>query len=134
MATIEELNRDELSWVDSLLTTLRDSGVDVNDPESLGGFFDGSLTEWLALPEQDRPDPNSLINLIGVGLGQCIAGRCDLRWVIASDEYGTELAIHRAENEVLLYPANAVAKRWVDATTGFIPVFVADVTSQIEAH
>jgi Domain of unknown function (DUF3806) len=131
MATIEELNECERSWVESLLDALREAGVDVTDPASLGGFFDDALAAWRARPERDRPDPNPLINLIGAGLGQHLADRCGLRWVIAGDEHGTELALHRADNDILLFPANAVAKRWVDGTAGFIPPFVADVATQI---
>lgn len=132
MATIEELNEGELTWVDANLTGLRKAGVDVEDPESLGRFFDGALTDWQALPEQDRPDPNPVINMLGVGLGQCVIGRSDLRWVIATDEHSTELALHRARNDILIYPANAVAKRWVDGEVGFMPGFVVGITSTLE--
>ncbi|HEY7226342.1 MAG TPA: DUF3806 domain-containing protein [Micromonosporaceae bacterium] len=132
MATIEDLTNAEQSWVDANLAILREAGVDVADPASLGAFYDQLLADWLTRPEQDRSDPNSLINMIGIGLGQCIVDRCGLRWVVATDDGGTELALHRIANNVLVYPANAVAKRWVARSSGFIPAFVDATTSRVE--
>ena len=131
MATIEELNEGERDWVDARVGALRQVGVDARDAESLGQFYDRALADWLATPEGDRPDPNALVNMIGVGLGECILGRVDLRWVIATDEFGTELALHREGNEVLVYPPTMVGKRWSERTSGFIPDLVDEVARSV---
>jgi hypothetical protein len=132
VAAIEELSADERAWIDAHLVGMREANVDVNDPASLGALFDEALAAWYAQPEQDRPDPNPLINSLGVGLGQCIVARTDLRWVIATDENGTDLALHRIANDVLVFPANAVAKRWSARVSGFIPAFVDELTSALD--
>ncbi|GAA5122471.1 hypothetical protein [Haloechinothrix salitolerans] len=48
-----------------------------------------------------------------------------LRWVDASDALGTEIAVHGQPGDILLYPTNIVAKRWVAHEYGFLPTLVA---------
>jgi Domain of unknown function (DUF3806) len=40
--------------------------------------------------------------------------------VVVSDEHGTEMAVHREAGDVLVFPANLVAKRWETRHTGFL--------------
>ena len=67
-------------------------------------------------------DPNGLINAIGIAFGQVLVDRLGFRWVIATDDYGTDLGVVAAEGtgDVLVYPANFVAKRFEERRTGFI--------------
>ncbi len=59
-----------------------------------------------------------MINRIGLGLGEHIRRRTDLAWVVAADQYGTEIALHRASGNVLVCPTNMLAKRWVAGEIG----------------
>lgn len=45
-----------------------------------------------------------------------------LSWVVATDEYGTELAVYGLPNrgDVLVYPANFVGKRWERREVNFL--------------
>lgn len=45
-----------------------------------------------------------------------------LKWVIATDEQGSELAVYgfSGRGDVLIYPANFVAKRWERRETNFL--------------
>ncbi len=57
---------------------------------------------------------NELINCVGVAFGQSLVDGLGFEWVIATDEYGTDLAVRALPEtgDVLLYPTNFVAKRW----------------------
>lgn len=56
-----------------------------------------------------------------------------LRWVIASDAQSTELAVHDNRTDFLVYPANVVAKRWVEQDTGdFIPAMASEIEERLQ--
>jgi hypothetical protein len=48
---------------------------------------------------------------------------------VVTDAAGTEIALYGQPGDILIYPTNAVAKRWVTHEIGFLPDF-ADETSQ----
>ncbi len=109
MLDIAEMNQAERDWIASLTAPL--AGV-AADPQRLSDHFEAQRAAWFALPDAERPDPNPVINAAGAALGDLLARAFGLRWVVATDEYGTEAAVYREANEVLLYPMNLVAKRW----------------------
>lgn|SRR5690349_19075 len=78
-------------------------------------------------------DPNPLINLVGIAFGQHLVDAVGLEWVVATDEYGTELAVHGEPNHVLIYPCNLVAKRWESRDTGFLARIGAEIVRDINA-
>jgi Domain of unknown function (DUF3806) len=57
-----------------------------------------------------------------------LATACDLSWVVATDEHGTEIALHEQPGQILIYPTNLVAKRW----TAVEDAFIANVFVQIQ--
>jgi hypothetical protein len=118
---IEELSASETAWVEGNLTVLANAEVQPGDVAALGALYDAQLTSWLAAPTEERSDPNPLINLIGLGLGEYLRRECGMRWVLATDGHGFEIAIHREPGNVILYPTNIVAKRWVAQERGIIP-------------
>ena len=69
--------------------------------------------------------------MIGAGVGECLIARTDLRWVIATDEHGTDLALHRPRNDVLRYPANLVGKCWCHRTFGIIPGLIVALVESV---
>ena len=80
--------------------------------------------------DDSRVDVNTLINALGVATGEHLRRRCDLSWVIAVDETGSDLALHGEVGDVLIYPANAVSKRIVDGDSdlaGFAEALVSEV-------
>ncbi|GLZ41766.1 DUF3806 domain-containing protein [Actinokineospora sp. NBRC 105648] len=114
------------------LVALGDLGVDVADVEQLGALYDSQLGEWGVGGEHFGLDPNPTINLIGIGLGEHLVRRCGLRWVVATDEQGAEIAVHGAPGDVLIYPTNVVAKRWVARERGFLPGFADQIAQRVE--
>lgn len=102
--------------------------MDVADSASLGAHFDQQLQRW---SRAASVDPNPLINRIGSGLGEQLVRRAGLRWVVASDAQGTEIAVHGQPGDILLYPTNIVAKRWVANEYGFLPALVTAVLERL---
>jgi hypothetical protein len=132
---VEPLNDAERGWIAEHLDRLHAAGVDVGDARQLGAYYDTLLTRWLAVPDSQRTDPNAEINLIGLGLGAHLVDRTGLEWAVVTDTDGanSEIALYGQPGDILIYPTNAVAQRWVAYEIGFLPDF-ADGTSQAIAR
>lgn len=129
--TLSPLASGEQQWISANLAILSDLGVDLADPGQLGDLYDAQLGQWEPGGENVGQDPNPTINLIGLGLGEHLARRCGLRWCVATDARGAEIAIHRQPGDILIYPTNTVAKRWVAREYGFLPGFADHIAIQV---
>ncbi|MGD9697246.1 MAG: DUF3806 domain-containing protein [Thermoleophilia bacterium] len=129
---IAALSEAERAWVDGHLAALVADGIAPHDLAGLGALFDARLAEWSAAGDAARGDPNDLINRIGVGLGEHIRLRCGLRWVIATDEHGTDLAIHGEPGAILVFPAGMVAARWVAREAGALPPLAEAIVERVD--
>lgn len=130
MSTLTEPNDAELLWVADLLGELAADGVSLDDA-SVSQYFDRRLGAWIEAVAEEREDPNIPINRVGAAVGELLVRSAGLRWVVATDEYGTELAVHGQPGDILLYPMNAVAKRWTGDADGTIAQFLADARTSI---
>ena len=93
--------------------------------------LDGLWATWCSAVRESGDDPNPLINMVGIALGQHLIDALGLVWVIATDEFGTELAVHGEQNDVLIYPCNLVAKRWQSGETEFVSRVAAELVRDI---
>lgn len=120
MPTFEDVTAAESAWIAERLSDAvrlcAVSGVEDLTPELL----DEAWTSGLSAAASG--DPNGLINAIGIAFGQVLVDRLGFRWVIATDDYGTDLGVVAAEGtgDVLVYPANFVAKRFEERRTAFV--------------
>jgi hypothetical protein len=121
---ITELNQKERDWLKGNLDAATEivkvySPRDASNPTTLGAL-DRAFAAWVISQPEDGQVINSVINAIGISFGQCLVDRLGLRWVIATDDQGTEMAVYREQGNVIIYPANFIAKRWERRETGFI--------------
>jgi hypothetical protein len=130
-ASVGPVNDAEQRWIDDQLKRLRTSGVDLADPVQLGAYYDRLLGHWLEAGA-GRPDPNPDINLIGIALGEHLRHRTGLQWAVVTDAEGAEIALYGQPGDILIYPTNAVAKRWVAHQAGFLPGFADEVVRSVE--
>lgn len=85
--------------------------------------LDDVVTGWLD-DDDTRVDINTVINAVGIAMGQHLAKTADLTWVIATDDDGSDLALHGQPGDILIFPANATAKRLVTGERRFVaPIF-----------
>lgn len=135
LPTFGEPNEAEISWMGSHLQLIAANDVDLDDARKIGEFYDQILNSWLSAPEELRADPNEFINLLGTAFGECLVRQTPLRWVVASDAHGAELAVHYDQSDLLMYPANVVAKRWVERQPGdFIPAMADDIIRRLSKN
>ena len=132
---IEELTAGEVAWRDDQLEVARLLA------ERYGQSFAGQLPSAVALDgivsgwlddDESRVDINIVVNGVGVAVGHHIASDVGLAWVIATDENGSDLALHGQPGDIVVYPANLTAKRLVNGERGFVQPLLREMTRSIE--
>ena len=132
---IEQLTAGEHEWIEHQIAiarefvqrTLNKETEELPSTEDL----DQAFNSWLHSRTHDPPDANSVINCVGIAFGQHLVDSTPLEWIIASDAYGTELALYGlpGQGDVLVYPQNFVAKRY-ESNVG---IFIVESVNQIRS-
>jgi hypothetical protein len=123
---IEPLNASEQDWVKAQLENAAKfveafSPADSQQALTLAAL-DRAFAAWLASQSHHVDMINSIINYVGIAFGQSLVDGIGLQWVVATDKDGSELAVYGlpGRGDVLVYPANFVAKRWEQRETDFL--------------
>jgi hypothetical protein len=94
--------------------------------------LDDTLAAWATEDVETRVHANDVVNALGAALGAQLCLRFGFRWILVSDQAGTELAVHGDPGDVLLFPINATAKRVARQEHRFFEAFVAEITDAID--
>ena len=115
--TVDELTDKEVAWLATQLKVASSfvncySPGDSGRPLSLAAI-DRAYATWISTPDETDVI-NGIINGTGVALGQFLVDHAGFRWVIATDDQESALAVLAlpGAGDVLVYPINFVAKRW----------------------
>jgi hypothetical protein len=127
---VDELNQAERAWIANLLAELQADGVGI-ERDALSRYFGQLRAGWFATRRRKRPDPNPIINRTGAGLGELLIHSLGLRWVVVTDEHGTEMAVHGDVGDIVLFPMNAVGKRWVDDDRASLGAFIDQASQSV---
>jgi len=118
MPRLRDVDERELEWIAAHVELLTDAGTDVDDLAQVRAAYERSATAWRRINPPERDDPTVTTNAIGLAFGEHLVRRTPLRWAIAEDESGMELALHDARSGTILYPAKLVAERWLAEAPG----------------
>jgi Domain of unknown function (DUF3806) len=134
---IEEPNEAEQQWVASCIAGVQQL-VTTYSPSDIGttldaGILDRTYAGWFATKESNTDRINAVINSIGFALGQLLVEKSGFRWVVATDEYGCEMAILAlpGRGDVLVYPPNLIVKRWQSGEKSFIEHLFQSISAQV---
>jgi hypothetical protein len=135
---IDELNEKEHAWVAAQVAAASQfvakfSSSDFGRPLTLAAL-DRAFAVWIASSPTDMNLVNQAINCVGIAFGSFLVDGLQLKWVIATDEHGSDLAVHGlpGRGDVLVYPANFVAKRWERRTANFLENSYARIKQDVE--
>ena len=136
---IEQPTDNEKLWIQEQLRGAAKL-VDIFWPQEAGkpltlAALDCAYSVWYAGNEKDTKIINAVINRVGVAFGQSLVEGLGLSWVIATDERGADLAVHGppGKADVLVYPANFVAKRWERQEMQFLEKSYNQIAEQVRA-
>ena len=100
----------EVNWIDEHLRIVRE----MSKEEITATVLDSLWEPWINGWEPGMEDPNLFINAFGLAFGQILADRLRLEWKLVEDEHGSEIALYGSSGEILIFPINTIAKRFVD--------------------
>lgn len=126
---VSGLGTEERERIAGALAALEAAGVDLDDLEAIGRAVDDALAGWLAQPDATRPDPHDLIDRLGIGIGEHLVRRTDLRWSVVTDAFGTDLAVQEGRGGFVVVPMNLVAMRWLKRESGWVPGVVGHLVA-----
>jgi hypothetical protein len=129
--TIEPPNDAEAEWVRTNVMGVREAAGGEASPAQIDELYAGWFEEWTAKPEEDREDPNPMINAFGLAFGQVLVDELGLDWAVVTDKYGTEIAVHGQPGDLLVFPPNLVAKRFERGETHFLQPIYQEIAAQV---
>lgn len=108
------------------------SPTDSGSPITLGAL-DRAFSAWLGQGISESAQVNAAINAVGIAFGSLLVRDAGFSWVIATDAQGTDLAVCALPGtaDVLLYPANFVAKRWERREGTFMQAAFTETARQV---
>ncbi len=121
---IEAPNAAEVRWLEQNLDRLREFAKKQAGHRFTMEELDTAYRDWV--DTRGEEDPNPMINSFGTAFGQRLVEDLSMAWSVVSDEHGTEMAVCGQPGDVLVFPPNLVAKRFVAKEVGFFgPLYVA---------
>jgi len=123
---IHPINASEAAWIKTQLENAAKfvEGFSPKGSEQVLALsaLDRAFAAWIASEPSDTDLINAVINYVGIAFGQALVDGMGLQWVIATDEQGSDLAVYGfpGRGDVLVYPANFVAKRWERRESTFL--------------
>jgi hypothetical protein len=142
----EDLQDNEREWLSSCIGSAEElvaaySPADIERPLD-AAVLDRVWATYLATGDTDMNRVNEFLTVISLTFGQLLVEAVGFAWVVASDEYGTEIALLAlpGKGDALVYPINMITKRWESQETDFmVPLFgiiaqqIRDVQAQWKA-
>jgi len=135
---IDPLTNNEEAWVTTQLENAARlvgeySPSDAGQPLTLAAL-DRAYAAWVTSGPSDGNQIDAIINAVGLAFGCFLVDQVGFKWVIATDQYGTDMAIYAlpGTGDVLVYPANFVAKRWERRETNFLQRSFQQIALQVE--
>lgn len=129
--SFEPLSDTEARWVDEQLLRARDFALAL-DPQAVNGqptleSLDRAFVEYLA-SGGGPSDADAVVQAVGAAFGDRLVGDLGFQWVIATDTYGTDLAVlaRPGRGDVAIFPAEFVAKRYERREAPFLAAALAE--------
>lgn len=101
-----------------------------DDDERLA-LCDELIRWWHREPQEQRIDPNVLVSVVGIAMGDVLAREFGLVWKIITDAFGTDLGLWRAKGQIVVSPTNSIAKHFAEESDGFVVDHYAALRAQL---
>ncbi len=135
--SFEALTEAEHGWIDDQLERAREfvsafAPQVTGDPLALESL-DQAFSNFLAADSQDPAAANDAVIAVGVAFGAKLTKRLGFTWVIATDEYGTDLAVlsRPGRGDVTIVPTDFVAKRYERKESRFLTAALVEIEDQL---
>lgn len=122
--TFQALTEQEIAWLDTQLEAASQF-LGKHAPEQTEftlAALDEAWANWLETQPEVSEEIQEAIQAVGVGYGAILVATNQFSWCIATDDWGTDLAVRALpeEGDVLVFPTDFVAKRWESKSVSFL--------------
>ena len=135
--SFQALTEAEHRWIHDQLDRAREfvyafAPQVTGDPLALEAL-DQAFSNFLASDSHDVATANAAVIGVGVAFGDKLVERLGFSWVIATDDYGTDLAVlsRPGRGDVTIFPTDFVAKRYERKESGFLKASLVDIEDQL---
>lgn len=112
-------------WMEELREFLREPGRRTGTVESVQALYLDYVTRWHATPADERWDPNTTINALGVLVGDLVRERRpELAWRVVAGCRPTVLVLADDALTVALFPLSDVARAWMSRELIWMDAYV----------
>ena len=130
--TIVPFGPNEIAWLEEGLEAALALGVKFGSggdltPEELDVVF----SRWMHDDEEKEAD-DLVANALGAAFGSYLVEQHGFRWVVVTDEYGTEFAVRHDIGETKAFPRSSVQKRIEDKCSEFFQNVYLIVLDQLK--
>ena len=112
---IRRLTAEEEAALEVVRTGYAGHGIDPADLESIAAAYDRALEA-----HDDDHDSASVVELLGTAVGDHLVAAGGYRWVVATDPFGTDLAVEPPRRGVPVVTRMLVAVRWMGRERGWV--------------
>ena len=126
---LRDLDDREREWVAAHVDLIIEAGVDVDDAARIRTYYERSAAAWRRINPPERDDPRVTVNAIGAAFGEHLVRRMRLRWMLAEDDEGIELAVYDLRTGTIVYPVLLTAERWMAEAPGDFLAETADLVA-----
>ena len=136
-ATVKPPTDAEREWLRRQLAAADQFVADYGSRRHPAGVdaLDHAWASWLDRQSVDPEDPDTVINAVGVAFGQALVDALEgFEWVSVENQDGADLAVYGlpGAGDVLVYPANVVARRYEDSENRFLCAAYDAMVAEIE--
>jgi len=96
--------------------------------------LDLAFAAWLRSSDRNKEPAQHIIDLVGAALGNYSIERLDVRWMVAIDEKGTEVALVGDDPPTRAYPFASIRYRIDDSKVDFVGALFEALKHQREKH
>jgi len=127
------INKAEQVWIENNLTAVRSliTSLDGSDGAITPDALDRAYEAWFSGHRSDTEDPNPMINAFGIAFGRHLVDTLTLQWAIVKEQGRSDLAVVGQPGDIVVVPANLVAKRYTRGETGFFSALYQEMKATI---
>jgi hypothetical protein len=132
----EPLTELEHRWIGEQLAKgcefARDFDPEVGDGKVTLASLDRAFKHYLDT-ESDTSSANDIVLAVGAAFGSALIAELGFQWVIATDDYGTNLAVlaRPGRGDVTIFPADFVSKRYERREAPFLNAALAEIQQSL---
>jgi hypothetical protein len=116
---IRRLTADEEATLEAARAGYAAHRIDPADLDSIAAAYDRALDAFA------DGDSSAVVEVLGTAIGDHLAAAGGYRWVVATDPFGTDLAVEPPRRGVPVVTRMLVATRWLGRERGWIPGVVS---------